>query len=1362
MSFLKNCRVSFRRSLLENDPEASNFNHSVVLENRSTEGALLFESGAIVHLTVEDFSLRRLSYNKVMDAFACLGVLIPSLPSTSDSNVAAQLSFLVMVTGCTLTGKLPDHEVYRITGVQFVCLQAANFEDDSLSDVRKLLSSGAFYFGRSTLTGASYDLTINIQNRHLLKAASAGTDDIRLRNDSGLDFLWNGSLMCPLLQWGIKPDDWIVFIICGSFELCTVYCGAEQARMGIISRVSCRRPGTRFHARGVNDRGYVANFVETEQFIYLGTSVASHIQLRGSVPLFWEQPGIQVGSHKIQFSRGLDISLGAYERHFMHILSHYAATAIVNLLGCKQGEAMLSRAYQKLHSQSSFKDSISQIVFDYHSEVQSRNSKGLDWLQKQIDHFVLSWGHFAALDGRAEQCQTGALRINCVDCLDRTNAVQTLVGVQLILPRMLNSLNVDIRNQQFIVNRFVDGLRQLWQQNGDQVSRIYAGTGALGSGRSRLRDVQRSAVRTIQHSFFDTAKQEAMHTLLNQTNLQGWMRLVTERYLPRRLQCLPPTLLSNIMHRYSEFALPHTLRVFVGTWNVNGGKHFHSVAHKHESVTDWLLDLANTVKPDAKWGYKNPSYDDAQLSRPLDVFAIGFEEIVDLTTSNIVAGSKPTANQRDWGQFLQRHLNRDVHQRDAYTLISSVQLVGVCLFVFVRARLTPFLRDVATSSVKTGLGGAAGNKGGVAVRFQLGATSVCLVCSHFAAGQSAVRERNEDFNEICRRLSFPNGLNVLSHDYVFWCGDFNYRINLSGAEVKRLVSQSAWSDLLRSDQLTLEREAGNVFRGFQEGPIRFAPTYKYDLFCDDYDTSEKARSPAWTDRVLWRRVLLQFPSTDENGVLVMNPDSTSANNPYPSHLVIYNRAELKTSDHRPVAAIFHIDVHVISRDARRKVVLECLRDYGPIDATVAVSLSLVKSISQQPVALKDLPINLFRRFDFTDDLKAVGGLTKGVVLLVHFLTPDTALFTYENAKQASVAAEFLNGYIAPWTNSVGLPTVDGGYELHFTARLYTPDQPNGEQTTETADSPQWIQPLQRLVEIAEREEAVAQGQCITSDVFDAMPPDIKEVANSRDVVTYMNLEHRLLDVSTLEDSDSANDDCLTAPPSRKAPLRPAPPPRRPPAPNIPVCTNDGQPLTAMRSIADVSGNDRSNEQAVFPSSFISYSATASPEHSAATNHSLPSGSLLLAQPVDFQSVTSCLDLLSVGDETVSFGPNELNRPASSSNLAETYGVSVNPASLSTVFAPGDSRPPPLPRRPAPPPPSGPSSGSTVGESVINQQLQLHQLSKDDPFSLVGEESLQPLSESGVSSVGLIPTRPAPAPPVLPTLPPRPKPADASN
>lgn len=66
-----------------------------------------------------------------------------------------------------------------------------------------------------------------------------------------------------------------------------------------------------------------------------------------------------------------------------------------------------------------------------------------------------------------------------------------------------------------------------------------------------------------------------------------------------------------------------------------------------------------------------------------------------------------------------------------------------------------FSRDVAVDTVKTGMGGATGNKGGVAIRLLFHTTSICFVCSHFAAGQSQVKERNDDYTEISRRLSFP-------------------------------------------------------------------------------------------------------------------------------------------------------------------------------------------------------------------------------------------------------------------------------------------------------------------------------------------------------------------------------------------------------------------------------------------------------------------------------------------------------------------------------------------------------------------------------------------------------------------------------
>ncbi|CAH8588579.1 unnamed protein product [Schistosoma rodhaini] len=866
MSFLKNCRVLLKSA--NSDIGESPQQYNVILENRFVRGALLFDSGAIAHISPYEFDFRKCQYTKAVDAYACLGVLVPMTSPTSDSSIMAPQSYLVLATGCTSVGKLPLFEVFRITNVQFINMKCQGVEEDIYPDLRKLLSSGMFYFARSNIDGKPFDLTVNIQNRSRLGDELLTSSDIYTRGDAGLNFLWNKGLMGPLIRAGINPSDWLVSIICGGFEVCTVYCSVGQARVGVVSRVSAQRPGTRFHVRGLNDCGDVANFVETEQFIYLGDSVSSYIQVRGTVPLFWEQPGLQVGSHKISLSRPLEISMSAFERHFMNLISQYGSVGVVNLLGCKQGEAMLSKAYQEQHRKSSFRNTIHHIIFDYHSELQSKGAKSLEWINQQISRLTDDWGYFYANGQQVELCQTGVLRINCVDCLDRTNAIETLVGVQIILPKMLMSLGVNVKDQHNVINRFVDGIKQLWQQNGDHVSRIYAGTGALGSGRSKLRDAQRTAVRTIQHSFFDSAKQEAMHMLLSNSSLQGWMKLVGEQYLPRRLLHSTPTLLTNILHRYPEFIQIHNLRLFVGTWNVNGGKHFRSVAHKHECVTDWLLDLAQTINQNTNWGYKSLDFTDSEeLNKPMDVFAIGFEEIVDLTTSNIVAGSKPSANQRDWGQFLQRHLNRDTDEQDSYLLITSVQLVGVCLFLFVRKRLAGSLRNIATSSVKTGLGGTAGNKGAVAIRFQISRQSRRKVISDVAEDYGPINATVQ----VDLKIVESNSKQLLSEDvkpYLLNDTDFLESLKLIGSSREGTILLLHFLDPLTILLIYANSKQASIAAGFLNNYIipwdastnglpKIAGGYEIHLSTSLYNSAN------WLDRM---QKLIEISEREESNI----------------------------------------------------------------------------------------------------------------------------------------------------------------------------------------------------------------------------------------------------------------------------------------------------------------------------------------------------------------------------------------------------------------------------------------------------------------------------------------------------------------
>ena len=318
--------------------------------------------------------------------------------------------------------------------------------------------------------------------------------------------------------------------------------------------------------------------------------------------------------------------------------------------------------------------------------------------------------------------------------------------------------------------------------------------------------------------------------------------------------------------------------------------------------------------------------------KPIDVYAIGFEEMVDLDAKNILKAS--SENAKSWAQELTKTLNRD----EKYSLLTYQQLVGVCLYVFVRPELAPHIKDVAVDTVKTGMGGATGNKGAVAIRFRYHSTSVCFVCSHFAAGQSNITDRNNDYSEAIKRIIFPKGRTLLSHDYVFWCGDFNYRINMGRDDVKALVEAKDWATLLSADQLKIEQGAGNTFNGFQEGEVNFAPTYKYDLFSDDYDTSEKLRVPAWTDRVLWRKRKLRN----------QNDDVSQGSCHW------YGRAELKQSDHRPIMAIIDVEALSVNTLKREKVFEEAMKTVGPPDGSILATFRDPEVISSAHRCMTEL------------------------------------------------------------------------------------------------------------------------------------------------------------------------------------------------------------------------------------------------------------------------------------------------------------------------------------------------------------------------------------------------------------------------
>ena len=417
-------------------------------------------------------------------------------------------------------------------------------------------------------------------------------------------------LHLPLQRYGIDCSQWLYRITCGSVEIRTVYAGSRTFKAAIFSRLSCERAGTRFNVRGVNDEGHVANFVETEQLIYGDQGdVSSFVQTRGSVPLFWEQPGVQVGNHKVKFSRGPDASLPAFQRHLKWMQQRYNDTAIVNLLGlnlvgAKEGEASLSQLYQT--HQTYFYPEMPHIQFDYHQECKGGHLENLSKLKQNLEPILSNHSFFFMRNQDTVSQQMGTIRTNCLDCLDRTNCVQTFIGLEIIA-RQLEAMEPNPKPQT--LTRFDEVFRQMWVNNGNEISKIYAGTGAIQGG-SKIMDGARSAARTIQNNLLDGSKQvihsipllevlefipfadvqEAFDLLIYGGIGTEFIYELTRSLLPPHWSVLPPSVLHGICSRYPEFTESIPLRVAVGTYNVNGGHHFRSVVYKDSTLADWLLD----------------------------------------------------------------------------------------------------------------------------------------------------------------------------------------------------------------------------------------------------------------------------------------------------------------------------------------------------------------------------------------------------------------------------------------------------------------------------------------------------------------------------------------------------------------------------------------------------------------------------------------------------------------------------------------------------------------------------------------------------------------------------------------------------
>ncbi|KAK8177840.1 SacI homology domain-containing protein [Phyllosticta citrichinensis] len=263
----------------------------------------------------------------------------------------------------------------------------------------------------------------------------------------------------------------------------------------LISRRSVERAGLRYLRRGVDEDGHVANSVETEQILAppswdsTQAKIYSVVQYRGSIPLFFSQSPYSLkplpelwGSH--------ETNAASFKRHFAQLAGRYGDVQAASLVDKHGSEKVVGQAYEEhakaLNENGGIDGKGKQLGFewfDFHHVCRGMKFENVALLISSLGKNLKSFGWTVEENGQIIGRQSGVLRTNCMDCLDRTNVVQSALGREALEKQLEDQhVSIDLQNDPR-----TSWFNTLWADNGDAISRQYAGTAALKGDYTRTR-----------------------------------------------------------------------------------------------------------------------------------------------------------------------------------------------------------------------------------------------------------------------------------------------------------------------------------------------------------------------------------------------------------------------------------------------------------------------------------------------------------------------------------------------------------------------------------------------------------------------------------------------------------------------------------------------------------------------------------------------------------------------------------------------------------------------------------------------------------------------------------------------------------
>ncbi|XP_022152421.1 phosphoinositide phosphatase SAC1 isoform X2 [Momordica charantia] len=503
--------------------------------------------------------------------------------------------YLILVTKRRQIGCICGHAIYGIDETQLITIPHVSVQTDvahSKTEIRykKLLSS--VDLTKDFFYSYTYPIMQSLQKNAMSTAAEGMPyDNI---------FVWNAYLT-QAIRSRCNNTAWTIALVHGHFKQVRLSIFGRDFTVTLISRRSRHFAGTRYLKRGVNDRGRVANDVETEQIVLdeeAGScrgKMSSVVQMRGSIPLFWSQEASKFSPKPDIILQRYDPTYQATKLHFEDLAKRYGNPIIVlNLIKTvekRPREMMLRREFASavgyLNQILSEENHLQFIHWDFHKFAKSKAanvlavlgavaSQALDLTgfyysgkpsavkkksnqisrtnnsrdgslrdlrassgeltrigsNNEVPSTVVNREREAASNqyektnnhsSEAPRLQSGVLRTNCIDCLDRTNVAQYAYGLAA-LGRQLHAMGLTKMAKVDPDSSIAAALMDMYQSMGDALAQQYGGSAAHNTvfperqGKWKATTQSREFIKSIKRYYSNTCtdgeKQDAINLFL--------------------------------------------------------------------------------------------------------------------------------------------------------------------------------------------------------------------------------------------------------------------------------------------------------------------------------------------------------------------------------------------------------------------------------------------------------------------------------------------------------------------------------------------------------------------------------------------------------------------------------------------------------------------------------------------------------------------------------------------------------------------------------------------------------------------------------------------------------------------------------